>query len=74
LALPIAFSLRRPFYGLLAQFDGADWRVEDVRAARASIEGNQVIGAQQPAIANQMSDSTINAVLDAMRAHGLIAA
>lgn len=41
---------------------------------QVSISGKQVIGAQQPAIADHASDLTVNAVLAALRAHGLIAA
>lgn len=39
-----------------------------------SVNGVKVVGAQQVAIANHASDSTVNAILAAMRAHGLIAA
>lgn len=60
--------------GCIAQFDGTQWSVGDVSAKQVTVDGVQVIGAQQPAIANHMSDGTINAILDAMRAHGLIAA
>jgi hypothetical protein len=38
------------------------------------VDGTQVVGAQQEAIANHASDPTVNAVLGALRSHGLIAA
>lgn len=57
----------------VAQFDGASWLVGDVRATRVSIAGTQVLGSQQPAIADHASDSTVNAILAALRTHGLIA-
>lgn len=37
------------------------------------IGATQVVGARQPAIANHASDATVNAILGALRAHGLIA-
>ena len=56
-----------------AQFDGTNWLVGDVRAMRVSIAGTQVLGSQRPAIADHASDATVNAILAALRAHGLIA-
>ena len=38
------------------------------------VGGKQVVGAQQAAIANHASDATVNAILGALRTHGLIAA
>jgi hypothetical protein len=60
--------------GCVAQFDGTDWSIGDVRGTRVSVGGLQVLGSQQPAIANHASDATVNAILAALRAHGLIAA
>jgi len=42
--------------GCIAQFDGAQWLVRAVRAMQISISGKQVIGAQQPAIADHASN------------------
>ena len=60
--------------GCVALYDGTQWNIGDVRAERVTIGGNRVLGAQQPAIADHSSDGTINAILAALRAHGLIAA
>lgn len=59
---------------LAAEFDGVNWLLADVRATRVTIEGKQVLGSQQPAIADHVSDGTVNAILSSLRAHGLIAA
>jgi hypothetical protein len=57
----------------LASFDGNAWSVGDVRGKKVTIDGVKVVGAQVAAIANHASDATINAILAALRAHGLIA-
>ena len=57
----------------LASFDGAAWSVGDVRGKKVTIDGVKVVGAQAAAIPNHASDSTTNAILAALRAHGLIA-
>ena len=57
----------------LASFDGNAWSVGDIRGKKVTIDGVKVVGAQAAAIANHASDATINAILAALRAHGLIA-
>lgn len=42
-------------------------------ASQYKINGTKVVGAQQAAIGNHASDATVNAILAALRAHGLIA-
>ena len=64
-----------------AVYDGAEWRVGDLVGQRVSIEGVQVVGNQSAAIADPEGGATmdvqardaINAILGAMRHHGLIA-
>lgn len=66
---------------LVALFDGADWRLGQVLAAEIVIGGNRVIGAQggpidSPAggdIVDSEARETIDAILAALRDHGLIA-
>ena len=57
----------------LASFDGEAWSVGDVRAKKLTVDGVKVVGARQEAIPDHPSDVTINSILDALRAHGLIA-
>jgi hypothetical protein len=45
----------------------------DLRTGDFKIDGTKVVGARQSAIANHASDTTVNAILAALRAHGLIA-
>lgn len=59
--------------GCLASFDGIAWSVGDVRGTKVSVDGVKVVGAQAAAIANHPTDATVNAILAALRAHGLIA-
>ena len=67
--------------GASATYGSAGWEVGTVRGARLMIDGLQVIGSQAPAIAGPAGGSTVDAeargaleqVLEAMRAHGLIA-
>lgn len=59
--------------GSVAAFDGEVWTVGDLRGARLTIDGIKVVGVQAPAIANHSTDTTVNAILSALRAHGLIA-
>ena len=56
-----------------AAFDGTAWSVGDVRGKTLTVDGVKVVGAQRPAIADHASDATVNAILAALRAHGLIA-
>lgn len=62
-----------PSQGCAASFDGAAWSVGDLRGKELTVDGTKVVGAQVAAIANHASDSTVNAILSALRAHGLIA-
>lgn len=67
--------------GCTARFDGAAWTVGQVDARVLRIEGMPVVGAQAPAIAGPAGGATVdtqareavNAILAALRAHGLIA-
>lgn len=62
-------------------FDGTQWRSGDLNGQRLRIAGLQVVGEQRPAIADPGGGSVIDAegratlvaVLEALRAHGLIA-
>jgi hypothetical protein len=66
---------------LPARFVEGSWRLGDVRAARLTIGGVQVVGARQPAIAAPSGGATVDGearavlgrVLAALRTHGLIA-
>lgn len=57
----------------LASFDGTAWSVGEVRGKKLTVDGVKVVGAQGAAITNHASDATVNAILAALRAHGLIA-
>lgn len=65
----------------LARFDGDAWSVGTLSGLRLLLDGLQVVGARQPAIAAPASGSvidtearsTLSAILSALRAHGLIA-
>lgn len=67
--------------GLSAQFDGVGWAAGVLTAARIDIEGTQIIAAQQPMIENPAGGTIVDSearaailgVLNALRAHGLIA-
>ena len=64
-----------------ARYDGAAWRAGVVAATRIDINGQKVVGAQEAAIADATGGATVdtearaavNAVLAALRNHGLIA-
>lgn len=56
----------------LASYDGTAWSIGDVRGKKLT-DGVKVVGAQAAAIANHANDSTVNAILAALRGHGLIA-
>lgn len=62
-----------PSQGCVASYDGTAWNVGDVGGKKVTIDGVKVVGAQGAAIANHASDATVNAILAALRAHGLIA-
>ena len=63
------------------RYDGSGWIEGVEEVASLSVSGVQVVGAQQPAISNPSGGSAadsearaaISAILDALRAHGLIA-
>ena len=67
--------------GLTARFTGSAWRLGEMAARQLSVEGRQVVGRQQPAIAAPAGGTTtdgearaaLSAVLEALRTHGLIA-
>lgn len=67
--------------GVFAIFDGSQWLLGDLNGQRLRIAGLQVVGEQRPAIADPGGGSVIDAegraavvaVLEALRAHGLIA-
>lgn len=67
--------------GLRAEWDGAEWRVGEVKAAALIVGGVQVVGQRRPGIANPAGGAAIDAeartavaaMLESMRAHGLIA-
>ncbi len=64
-----------------ARFEAGTWVVGELRADRLVLAGQQVVGAQQPAIADPAGGTTIDAearsaiaaLLAALRQHGLIA-
>lgn len=67
--------------GLTARYEaGAGWIIGDVTAARVLIDGQAVLGARQPAIADPSGGTVIDieardaivAILDSLRQHGLI--
>ena len=66
---------------LFAHWDGVDWVVGTISASSIRIGGEQVIGVRQPAVSNPIGGGTVDAesrsaivdILDALRAHGLIA-
>lgn len=67
---------------LPALCDGGAWRLGAVHARQVIVDGVPVVSAQQSAIANPAGGAApdpearaaISAILDALRAHGLIAA
>ena len=66
--------------GVEVRFDGTQWVAGVATAARLEVQGQQVVGPRQPAIADPAGGSTIDtearaaigAVLAALRSHGLI--
>ena len=64
-----------------ATFDGTEWQLGDLRGRRLVIEGVQVVGNQQGAIAvpvggvtiDAEARATISAILSALKQHGLLA-
>ncbi len=67
--------------GLRADWDGTEWRIGEVKGARLVVGGVQVVGARRRGIATPDGGAAIDAeartavaaMLEAMRAHGLIA-
>ena len=67
--------------GLIASCDGVGWSVGVVHAGQVEIAGSRVLSQRQPAIGDPVGGSMIDveargaveAILSAMRAHGLIA-
>lgn len=68
--------------GVPARYSAGAWQPGIIRATALLIEGAQVVGSQQPAIAapeggaivDTQARAAISAMLTALRAHGLIAA
>ena len=68
--------------GMTARWTGTAWRIGELDAAAIRIDGQQVVGERAPPIANPAGGGTIDvearasvaAILQALRAHGLIAA
>jgi hypothetical protein len=66
--------------GTFATYRGGAWDIGEVRTGSVKVAGQQVIGAQQAAIANPSGGSTVDAeartalaaILAALRGHGLI--
>lgn len=66
---------------LWARHDGSAWIIGDLPVASLSVGGDQVVGAQQAAIADPTGGTTVDmeartalaALLAAARSHGLIA-
>ena len=77
---PGGFAVRILDEGLSARWTGAAWEAGILAGTAVTIGGQQVVGAQQAAIADAAGGSTqdpearaaINALLAACRAHGLI--
>jgi hypothetical protein len=67
--------------GVAAQFVSGEWHLGDMRARRVLVDGDPVVGARQPAIADPAGGSVadaearaaVTAVLEALRTHGLVA-
>ena len=68
--------------GVFARFDGARWQAGEIAAKRLMVDGEQVVGARQPAIAaasggtviDTEARTAISAILATLSAHGLIEA
>lgn len=68
--------------GVLACFRGGAWEIGMLRGSAVVVDGVQVVGAQQPAIAASAGGAVVDAearaaiaaILGALRAHGLIQA
>ena len=73
-------TLRVVDRGHMMYFDGSDWQDAVVRGDGFYVGGERVAGTRQPAIANPVGGSSIDsearsslvAILNAMRSHGLI--
>lgn len=68
--------------GAMWRYEGGQWTLGVLKGAQVQLGGLKVLGSQQPAIAaasggsvvDAQARSTLNQVLNALRAHGLIAA
>ncbi len=66
--------------GTLAVYGTAGWEIGVVRASRVNVDGQQVVGARAPAIADPAGGTTVDlearsaiaGLLSALRQHGLI--
>ncbi|OWK27644.1 DUF2793 domain-containing protein [Sphingomonas mucosissima] len=66
--------------GLMARYTEGSWRIGEVHASKVLIEGNAMLTAPQPPIADTAGGATIDreareaieAVLETLRVHGLI--
>ena len=76
----VGLTLRVVDRGHMMCFDGSDWQDAAVRGDGFYVGGERVAGTRQPAIANPVGGSSIDsearsslvAILNAMRSHGLI--
>ena len=76
----VGLTLRVVDRGHMMYFDGSDWQDAAVRGDGFYVGGERVAGTRQPAIANPVGGSSIDsearsslvAILNAMRSHGLI--
>lgn len=67
--------------GMMARFNGSTWVIGNSNAAAYRVQGLQVVGAQRPAISGPAGGAVVdqevriavNAILSALRVHGLIA-
>ncbi len=74
-------TVTRAADGLTGRYTGAEWVIGEVAAAHVRIEGEQVLGARRPPIADPAGGSVIDvearnalfALLSTLRGHGLIA-
>ncbi|NNC47374.1 MAG: DUF2793 domain-containing protein [Sphingomonas sp.] len=77
----IGMTARIAGTGIEWRFDGTDWIEGSLEVREIAVSGVKVVGAQQPDIVAPIGGTTsdseartaISAILDALRAHGLIA-
>lgn len=75
------FTVLDRLSGLAWTFEGSAWRSGVIKAREVMIDGKKVLGSRQPAVQapaggtviDQEARSTIEAILNVMRQHGLIA-